>query len=51
MDNGFEERVYQFENAAKIRTEAAICPEYDVDSPYYNTLFAGDSFSIAEADV
>lgn len=51
LDNGFEERLYQFKNAAKIRTEAAICPEYDVDSPYYNTLFAGDSFSIAEADV
>lgn len=51
LDNGFEERLYKFENVAKIRTEAAICPEYDVDSPYYNTLFAGDSFSIAEADV
>lgn len=51
LDNGFEERLYQFENTAKIRTEAAICPEYDVDSPYYNTLFAGDTFSIAEADV
>lgn len=51
LDNGFEERLYNFENVAKIRTEAAICPEYDVDSPYLNTLFAGDSFSIAEADV
>lgn len=51
LDNGFEERLYKFENVAKIRTEAAICPEYDVDSPYYNTLFAGDSFFIAEADV
>lgn len=51
LDNDFEERLYEFKNAAKIRTEAAICPEYDVDSPYYNTLFAGDTFSIAEADV
>lgn len=25
---------------------AAICPEYSVDYPYYNTLFAGDSFTI-----
>lgn len=51
LDNDFESRLYKFNNAAKVRTEAAICPEYDVDSPYLNTLFAGDSFSIAEADV
>ena len=51
LDNGFQDRLYYFERQSKIRTEAAICPEYDVDSAYLNTLFAGDSFLIAEADV
>ena len=27
---------------------AAICPEYDVNPEYYNTLFSGDEFYIAE---
>ncbi len=27
-------------------TTAAICPEYDVNSPYLNTLFSGDKFTI-----
>jgi len=25
---------------------AALCPEYDVNSPYLNSLFNGDSFTI-----
>ena len=51
LDNGFEDRLYTFDNPAKVRTEAAICPEYDVDSAYLNTLFSGDSFTITESDV
>ena len=51
LDNGFEDRLYVFDNSAKVRTEAAICPEYDVDTAYLNTLFSGDSFTIAESDV
>ena len=51
LDNGFEDRLYTFDNSAKVRTEAAICPEYDVDSAYLNTLFSGDSFTITESDV
>ena len=51
LDNDFESRLYTFKNAAKLRIEGAICPEYDVDSPYLNTLFAGDQFTIAESDV
>ena len=27
---------------------AAICPEYDVNSPYFNTLFNGDKFTIVK---
>lgn len=51
LDNGFEDRLYTFDNSTKVRTEAAICPEYDVDSAYLNTLFSGDSFTITESDV
>ena len=51
LDNGFEDRIYTFDNSAKVRAGAAICPEYDVDSAYLNTLFSGDSFTITESDV
>lgn len=51
LDNSFEDRLYVFDNSAKVRTEAAICPEYDVDTAYLNTLFSGDDFTIAESDV
>ena len=27
---------------------AAICPEYDVNSPYFNTLFNGDKFTVVK---
>lgn len=29
---------------------AAICPDYDVDAPYYNSLFTGSNFRISEID-
>lgn len=29
---------------------AAICPDYDVDSPYYNSLFTGSNFRICELE-
>lgn len=51
LDNSFDSRLYTFENSAKVRTEAAICPEYDVDQAYLNTVFSGDSFVISESDV
>lgn len=30
---------------------AAICPEYDVNPEYYNTLFSGDEFPVAETSI
>lgn len=27
----------------------AICPEYDINSPYYNTLFCGDEYIVEQA--
>lgn len=47
----FESRQYKFTDANKVRTEGAICPEYDVDSPFFNSLFTGDKFSIQESDI
>lgn len=36
-----------FEISKNFVDYAAICPEYDVDYPYYNSLFSGDSFNIS----
>lgn len=51
LTHDFESRKYKFTEPSKVRTEAAICPEYDVDSPYYNSIFTGDDFTIQESDV
>lgn len=51
ITSDFELHKYIFEKDSKIRKEAAICPEYDVDSPYLNSLFTGDSFAVCESDV
>lgn len=51
LTNDFESRQYKFKDSNKVRTEGAICPEYDIDSPFFNTLFTGDKFSIQESDI
>lgn len=51
LDNGFDNRIYKFTNKLKIRTEAAICPEYDIDSPYLNNLFSGNTFTVSDSDL
>lgn len=51
ITHDFKSRQYKFKNNGFIRKEAAICPEYDVDPAYYNTLFCGDSYSVCESDV
>lgn len=51
LTNDFESRQYKFKDSSKVRTEGAICPEYDIDSPFFNTLFTGDKFSIQESDI
>lgn len=32
-----------------VRNQAAICPDYDVNAPYYNSLFTGSKFVIQQA--
>ena len=52
-----EDRVLTNDNAQHRRTiqeflvreEAAICPEYDINSPYLNTLFTGTDFVIQKS--
>ena len=50
LDQSFDNRIYTFDTPSKVRTEAAICPEYDVDSTYLNSIFTGDEFTIVESD-
>lgn len=50
LDNSFEDRLYKFTTPSKIRTDAAICPEYDVNSSYLNTIFSGNELTVVESD-
>lgn len=50
LDNVFENRIKQIDSPIMLRNEGAICPEYDVNSPYLNTLFCGDTFTICRSD-
>lgn len=51
LNQDFNSRKYIFDGNSRVRIEGAICPEYDVDSPYYNSLFTGDKFVIQESDI
>lgn len=54
-DNEAEDRIltHDFEKRKRtleehvIRKQAAICPEYDINSPYFNNLFTGTEFVIS----
>ena len=48
--HNFKDRLYNIEQGL-VRVEGAICPEYDVDYPYYNSLFTGDSFTVTDSDI
>lgn len=43
LDNDIKKRKYTLE-PVEVRTQGAICPEYDVNSPYLNSLFTGTNF-------
>ena len=51
LTHAFNSRLYKFANNGKVRIQGAICPEYDVDTPYFNSIFTGDKFSAQESDV
>lgn len=42
---------YYVEEGSKVRTDAAICPDYDVAKEYYNNIFVGNDFTVFESDI
>lgn len=46
--HNLEDRLYCVPKA-NVYKYGAICPEYDVNSPYYNTLFCGDEYIVEQA--
>lgn len=51
LTQDFDDRQYIFQNSSKVRIEAAICPEYDVDSQYLNSIFCGNELYVQESDI
>lgn len=49
LAHDFEERLYVLENQ-QVVTQGAICPEYDINSPYLNSLFTGSELVIRRSD-
>lgn len=47
LEHDFINRLY-FLDESKVSTNAAICPEYDVNSPYLNSLFNTEEFTVDE---
>lgn len=43
LDHNVDDRKYSLV-PYEVRNQGAICPEYDINSPYLNTLFTGTSF-------
>lgn len=48
LNYNYQDRLYI--QSYNIRKEAAICPEYDIDFPYLNTIFSGGELSVTESD-
>lgn len=48
LTQDFKSRLYTFKGS-EITQYAAICPEYDINSSYYNSLFNGSEYIIQEA--
>lgn len=48
LTQDFESRKYLFKGS-EITQYAAICPEYDVNYPYFNSLFNGSNYIVEEA--
>ena len=46
--HNLEDRLYCVPKA-NVYKYGAICPEYDINSPYYNTLFCGDEYIVEQA--
>ena len=45
--HNLEDRLYCVK-ASDVNKYGAICPEYDINSPYFNTLFCGDQYIVEQ---
>lgn len=48
ISHDFLDRVFPLPED-QVKVQAAICPDYDVDYPYYNNFFTGDDFQVTLA--
>lgn len=48
LENTFDKRLY-FLKSTYVQPTAAICPEYDINYPYYNSIFNGSSITVQES--
>lgn len=47
----FRKRLFKYPEKPKIKTLAAICPEAEINLPYFNQLFTGGKFTVSESTV
>ena len=45
----FDKRMYSFDVPEYIEDRCGICPEYDVDYPFYNNIFTGDTIKLIKS--
>ena len=50
LTQNFSDRLYWVEDKY-VKGCGAICPEYDINSPYYNTLFCGNEYIIEQVSI
>lgn len=50
LTQSFSDRLYWVEDKY-VKGCGAICPEYDINSPYYNTLFCGNEYIIEQVSI
>lgn len=48
IDHNFIDHLYFLEKDKYVDIQGAICPEYDINSPYYNNIFNSDKLVVQE---
>lgn len=51
LDQDFDSRLYHLGETSYVTPKVAICPDYDVNPAYYNSLFSGNELTIQESDL
>lgn len=47
----FNKRLFNYPDKPKIKNIAAICPEAEINLPYFNQLFTGGKFTVSETTI